>query len=175
MSIRRFLSRTFHFRPRGSELITDERAVQLYELQDRISYHFKDLSLLQEALTHRSIKVERGTSVRTNTRLEVLGDSILGLIVTEHLYQKFPSADKGELSARRAAMVSNDRLNEIGSMMGLIGYIEIGSSIQNQNEGKAKYIVADAVESLIAAIYLDGGEKAARSFVKREMIERGEG
>ncbi len=144
------------------------------ELEDRISYHFHDISLLQEALTHRSIKMERGISVRTNARLEVLGDAILGFVVMEHLYQKFPGADKGELTVKRAEMVSNDRLNEIGSRLELVKFIEIGSSIQNQNEGKAKYIVADALESLIAAIHLDDGHKAARSFVMREIVQ-GEG
>ncbi|MHC1709770.1 MAG: ribonuclease III family protein [Methanomassiliicoccales archaeon] len=150
--------------------MSEERAALLNELEDRISYHFHDVSLLQEALTHRSIKMERGISVRTNTRLEVLGDAILGFIVMEHLYQKFPGADKGELSGKRAEMVCNDRLNEIGSRLELVKFIEIGGSILNQNEGKAKYIVADALESLIAAIHLDDGHKAAWSFVIREIV-----
>jgi ribonuclease-3 len=174
MSIRKVLSRAFHLRASASSRIPEERALRLRELEGRIGYRFHDLSLLQEALTHRSIKVERGISVRTNTRLEVLGDSVLGLIVTNHLFEKLPQAEKGELSATRAAMVSNERLNEIGSRLGLMEFIEIGGSIQNQNEGKAKYLVADALESLIAAIHLDGGYKAACSFVKREMMDEGE-
>ncbi len=141
------------------------------ELEERIGYRFHDLSLLQEALTHRSIKVERGISIRTNNRLEVLGDSVLGFIVTNYFFEKLPEAEKGELSKRRAAMVSNDWLNQIGSRLELMKYVEIGSSIQNQNEGKAKYIVADALESLIAAIHLDGGYKAARSFVMKEVVD----
>lgn len=178
MSLAERIRELFHHRPAsrssGSELerTAEERLSQLKHLQERISYRFHDLSLLQEALTHRSIKVERGGTVRTNCRLEVLGDSILGLIVMEHLFEKYPEADKGDLSARRAAIVSNDMLNEIGSELELMKYIEIGCSIKNQNEGKAKYIVADAMESLIAAIHLDGGMKAARAFVEREIIDR---
>ena len=150
--------------------MSEEREALLNEPEDRISYHFHDISLLQEALAHRSIKVERGTSVRTNTRLEVLGDPILGFIVMEHLYQKFPKADKGELSVKRAEMVSDDRSNEIGSRLELVKFIEIGGSVRNQNEGKARYIVADALESLIAAINLDDGHRSAWSFVMREIV-----
>jgi len=88
----------------------------------------------------------------------------------EHLYQKFPKADKGELSVKRAEMVSDDRSNEIGSRLELVKFIEIGGSVQNQNEGKARYIVADALESLIAAIHLDDGHRSAWSFVTREIV-----
>jgi len=176
MTLRKFLTNIFHpqfwLRSRSSECISEERLMQLKELQDIISYHFNDLSLLQESLTHRSMKIERGASVRTNCRLEVLGDSILGFVVMDDLFQRFPEADKKELSTRRAEMVSNDRLNEIGSEIGLRGFVEIGSSIQKNTEGAAKYIVADAMESLIAAIHLDGGHEAARSFIKREIIDR---
>jgi len=177
MTLRKFLSSIFHpqfwLRSRSSEGISEERLMQLKELQDMVSYHFNDLSLLQEALTHRSIKVEKGPSIRTNCRLEVLGDSVLGFMVMEHLFQRFPEADKKELSTKRAEMVSNDRLNELGSELGLMRFVEIGNSIQKNTEGAAKYIVADAMESLIAAIYLDGGYKAAWSFVKRKIIDSG--
>jgi ribonuclease-3 len=180
MSIRKLFTKNFYLqlrlRPRspGSDQISQERLLLLGELQDLISYHFHDVSLLQEALTHRSIKVERGIEVRTNDRLEFFGDSLLGFMVTEHLLQQFPGANRAELTARRADIVSNDRLNALGFKLDLTRFIEIGNSIQKNQEGRAKYIVADAMESLIAAIYHDGGQKAAWAFVEREIIDREE-
>lgn len=139
-----------------------------------MDYWFNDRSLLLEAMTHRSVKAEKGPMVRTNLRLELLGDSILGCVITEYLYQKYPNANKKALTEMRKGLVSNEALNDLAFAKGdnerfLYDLIVKGGSIEH-NSSKAANMVADAVESIIAAIYLDGGLNEARTFIWQKVV-----
>jgi len=139
-----------------------------------LGFRFKDHSLLLEAITHRSVKAERGNSFRTNVRLEVLGDSILGYVVTDMIYRKYPYANKGEITDLRKRYVSNQALNALPLAKGVNGdflyeLIIKGGSIE-KNDNKAATMVADAIESIIAAIYLDRGMKEAKKFILSNIV-----
>jgi ribonuclease-3 len=125
-----------------------------------------DPALLQLALTHRSYAYEHG-GVPTNERLEFLGDSILGQAVTVMLYREFPSLDEGDLAKRRASLVSSVALAEIGRGIGLGEFIRLGrGEILTGGRDKGS-ILADTVEALIGAVYLDSGGEIATQLVLR--------
>jgi ribonuclease III len=126
-------------------------------------YAFRNFTLMQRALTHSSA---RGKAA-DNERLEFLGDRVLGLIVTEMLFKSYPEATQGELAVRLSALVSGTMCAEIAEEMELVPLIHADSGVRSQKGKKAKNVPADAVEALIAAIYLDGGLEAARKFVLR--------
>jgi len=154
----------------GSDGVID---LSLDVLEKAIDYKFKDRSLLKEAITHCSVKAENGVHVKTNVRLELLGDSILGFLVSDYLYRKYPEANKSNLTDKRKLLVSNDALNRLGFARGesgsfLYDLMIKGGSIEHNNN-RAVNMVADTVESIIAAIYLDRGLESARAFVM-EMI-----
>ncbi|MCI4657278.1 ribonuclease III [Cryobacterium zhongshanensis] len=125
-----------------------------------------DEGLLALALTHRSFAYENG-GVPTNERLEFLGDSILGQAVTVMLYRTYPLLDEGDLAKRRASLVSSVALAEIARGLGLGAYIRLGrGEILTGGRDKSS-ILADTVEALIGAVYLDTGADAATAFVLR--------
>ena len=137
------------------------------DLENAIGYRFRNISLLQNALTHSSYANERGhNSLLSNERLEFLGDSILGMLVADHLYRNFPDRPEGELTKMRADMVCEQALAQIAHRIGLGEHLLLGKG-EEQGGGRSRNsILADAVESIIAACYLDGGMDAARQFVK---------
>jgi len=132
----------------------------LVNLQDKIEFHFSDLSILDRALTHRSFNQEH------NERLEFLGDSILGLVVSEALWRDNPEATEGELSRMRANLVNRDTLADIAQEIDLGSYLRMGSGERKSGGKRRKSILADATEALIAAVYLDGGLEQSRKLVK---------
>lgn len=149
-------------------------------LQDRIGYRFRNAALLELALTHSSLAFERsepaGTPNRTtddNEQLEFLGDAVAGLIVTELLCKHFPEHREGDLTRMRALVVSGKRMSEAAVRMQLGGALHLGRG-EDSSGGRSKAaLLADAVEALVAAIYLDAGAsglKAARTFVEREIF-----
>lgn len=143
-------------------------------LESIVNYRFADRLLLLEAITHSSVKAERGPYVRTNIRLEVLGDSILGYVITDMIFRKHPTAKKGKITELRKAYVSNQALNNITLAKGARGHslydlIIKGDSINN-NSNKAATMVADTVESIIAAIYLDSGLEEATEFIMNKIV-----
>jgi ribonuclease III len=123
---------------------------------------FRDFTLMQRALTHSSA---RGKTY-DNERLEFLGDRVLGLVVTEMLFTAYPDATQGELAVRLSALVSGATCAEIAEQIGLVPLIHADSGVR-QAKAKARNVRADAIEALIAAIYLDAGLEAARSFILR--------
>ena len=128
--------------------------IQTFE--NSIGYTFKDKSLLQLALTHRS------ASKKNNERLEFLGDSILGFVVAEELFNRFPSASEGELSRIRAKLVNAESLVQLAKNMQFSTAINLGAG-ELKSGGKHKSsILADAVEAVIGAIYLDSGMETCR-------------
>jgi ribonuclease-3 len=137
-------------------------------LERRIKYTFSDRSYLTVALTHSSYCNEnrkRGFSV-SNERSEFLGDSILSVITAEFLFNRFPEADEGFLTRTRAALVCEDTLAHFANTIDLGDYMLFGKGESAASGGRhRKSTVSDAFEALIAAIYLDGGMKAAKDFV----------
>lgn len=129
-------------------------------MEDRIGYHFKDESLIKQALTHRS------TSGAHMERLEFLGDAVLGLIITAQLYEQFAHIAEGELTRIRATLVCKNGLLIIAGEWHLASYIHVGEGERNKTGNlKSTSIVANAVESVIGAVFMDGGWEAARSLV----------
>ena len=141
------------------------------ELEAAIGYRFKNISLLQNALTHSSYANERWhNSLKSNERLEFLGDSILGMVVAEYLYTTFPDRPEGELTRMRADMVCERTLATIAARIGLGQHLLLGNG-EEQGGGRSRdSILADAVESVIAASFLDGGMGAARAFIEKFVL-----
>ena len=141
------------------------------DLEEAIHYHFKNISLLQNALTHSSYANERWhNSLLSNERLEFLGDSILGMLVAEYLYENFPDRPEGDLTRMRADMVCEKTLAAVANRIGLGQHLMLGHG-EEQGGGRTRdSILADAMESVIAASFLDGGMEAALAFIRRFIL-----
>ena len=168
---------------RRSSAVPDVPETPADALQQRIGYRFRDPALLQLALTHSSVAFERGESAgqgvpnlttEDNEQLEFLGDAVVGVIVTELLCRHFPDRREGDLTRMRALLVSGKRMGEAGIRLQLGAALELGRG-EDGSGGRTKVtLLADAVEALVAAIYLDAGSaglKAARAFVEREIFQ----
>ena len=134
--------------------------------QSKINYKFKDPSLLELALTHSSYANEKGAH-RNNERLEFLGDSVLGFITAEYLFSAMPDMPEGELTKLRSAAVCEKSLAGFAREIGLGSHLLLGKGELHTGGAERPSILSDAFESVIAAIYLDGGIEAAREFVLR--------
>lgn len=140
-------------------------------LEEAIGYRFRDITLLQNALSHSSFANERfHNSLKSNERLEFLGDSVLGMVVAEHLYRTCPDRPEGELSRSRADMVCENSLAVIARKLGLGEYLLLGHGEAISGGKNRPSILADAVESVIAAIYLDGGFAPAKEFIHKFVL-----
>ena len=141
------------------------------DLETAIGYRFQNITLLQNALTHSSYANECWhDSLKSNERLEFLGDSILGMVVAEHLYKTFPDRPEGELTRMRADMVCEASLAGIAEQLGLGKHLMLGNG-EEQSGGRSRdSILADAVESVIAASFLDGGMAAAEGLIRRFVL-----
>ena len=124
-----------------------------------LNYRFTDPDLAQRALTHRS------ANQLNNERLEFLGDSLLGYIVAEFLYDNYPDASEGQLSRMRSSLVKKESLVTIARDLHLGEYISLGSGELKSGGNQRDSILADAVEAIIAAVYLDGGIQACKPLV----------
>ncbi|MBK6657873.1 MAG: ribonuclease III [Proteobacteria bacterium] len=131
-----------------------------------LGYAFRDESLLTRALTHRSV------GARHNERLEFLGDALLGMVVAEHLFSQFPDADEGQLTRTRATLVNRESLAEVGRGLELGDLIRLGEGELKSGGWRRDSILANAVEALLGAIYLDGGMDACRDTVLRLLATR---
>ena len=140
-------------------------------LEQALGYTFRDKSLLRNALTHSSYANEiYHESLLSNERLEFLGDSILGMVVAEFLYRSFPDWPEGELTRMRADMVCENTLAEIAHQLDLGRHLLLGHG-EEQGGGRSRNsILADAVESVLAASFLDGGFPAARGIIERLVL-----
>ncbi len=141
------------------------------DLEAAIGYRFHNITLLQNALTHSSYANERWhNSLKSNERLEFLGDSVLGMVVAEYLYKTFPDRPEGELTRMRADMVCEKTLAGVASRIELGQHLMLGNG-EEQGGGRTRdSILADAVESVIAASFLDGGMDAARKFIEQFIL-----
>ncbi len=142
-------------------------------LEERIGYQFQDRSLLENALTHSSYANEhRGAGMPSNERLEFLGDSILGLIVADHLYRSRPDLPEGDLTRIRAALVCEGSLVEVAKALDLGSYLRLGKGEEAGGGRHRPSIQADAVEAMLAAVYLDGGIGQVRKLVHSLILKQ---
>ena len=141
------------------------------DLETAIGYRFRNIQLLQNALTHSSYANERWhNSLLSNERLEFLGDSVLGMLVAEYLYRNFPNRPEGELTRMRADMVCEQTLAAAANRIGLGRHLLLGHG-EEQGGGRGRNsILADAMESVIAACFLDGGIEAALQVVQKFIL-----
>ena len=141
------------------------------ELEKAIGYQFRNITLLQNALSHSSYANERWhDSLKSNERLEFLGDSVLGMVVAEHLYRTFPDRPEGELTRMRADMVCEKTLAKVANTLDLGNHLLLGKGEEQGGGRSRESILADAVESVIAACYLDGGMTAAVQFIQKFIL-----
>ena len=141
------------------------------DLETALGYRFHNITLLQNALTHSSYANERWRdSLASNERLEFLGDSILGMITAEHLYRTFPQRPEGELTKIRADLVCEGALARVANRLHLGDYLLLGHGEEQGGGRHRDSILADAVESILAAAYLDGGFSAASDLIHRFIL-----
>ena len=141
------------------------------DLEAAIGYQFSNITLLQNALTHSSYANERyHNSLMSNERLEFLGDSVRGMVVAEHLFRNFQDRPEGELTRMRADMVCERALANVANRLGLGQHLLLGHGEERFGGRGRDSILADAVESVIAATYLDGGMEAAVAFIRKFIL-----
>ena len=136
----------------------------LEELQEKIGYHFKNLEWLEVAMTHSSYANEMKHSTQYNERLEFLGDAVLSIIVSDYLFNNY-SAQEGDLTKLRAALVCEKSLDVIARSLDLGKHLDLGKGEEMTGGRHRPSILADAFEALISAIYKDGGIEPTRDFV----------
>ncbi|OHA00358.1 MAG: ribonuclease III [Candidatus Sungbacteria bacterium RIFCSPHIGHO2_02_FULL_47_11] len=143
------------------------------QFEEKLALKFNNKDLLQQALTHRSYLNERPSfCLGHNERLEFLGDAVLELVVTEELYGRFPEKPEGELTSFRAALVNSKMLSDVSVDLGINEFLLLSRG-EAKDTGRARqFILANAFEALVGAIYLDQGYGAASSFIKRVLLGR---
>ena len=141
------------------------------ELEKKLNYTFKNSSLLKNALTHSSYANEnRAEGISSNERLEFLGDSVLGFVTAKHLYSMQPTLSEGKMTRLRAELVCEQSLHGVALDLDLGRYLRMGHG-EEKNGGRTRpSILADAVEAVIAAMFLDGGIAAPESFIERMIL-----
>lgn len=151
------------------------RAEAVAALVDRLGHPFADPALLERALTHSSVgegaDKAAGKPARHNERLEFLGDRVLGLLVAERLHHDFPEADEGELSSRLHALVDKHACGRVGERMGVGAAMRLSPGETKTGGRRKEGVVADAMEALLAAVYMDAGIEAARAVFDRAWAE----
>lgn len=148
------------------KIMTDKQLEEKFDrFEERIGYKFKNRSLLHEALSHSSYANEAKKNRNSNERLEFLGDSVLSIIVSEHLFNHFKHLPEGELTKIRASLVCEKALFEFSKQIRLGDFILLGKGEENTGGRNRPSIVSDAFEAVIAAVFLDGGMDSAREYV----------
>lgn len=140
------------------------------ELAERLGYKFAKPELLEQALTHPSLSggsSKRKTSGADYERLEFLGDRVLGLVIAEWLFEKYPNAREGELAKRHAALVNRDALRLVADEIGLGPYLRLAGGEKPGSARKNLATLPDAMEAVLGALYCDGGLKVAATFIHR--------
>ena len=146
---------------------------KLMELEEKTGYHFNNRELLGRAMTHSSYANEnRFKGCQSNERLEFLGDSVLGMVTADYLFRAHPDLPEGDLTRTRAALVCEESLVEVARAWGLGEYLRLGKG-ENAGGGRRRpSIQADAVEAVLAAVYLDGGIGSARKIIQKYILDR---
>ena len=155
--------------------MANARAEAVAALVDRIGHAFNDPALLERALTHSSVgegaDKAAGKPARHNERLEFLGDRVLGLLVAQRLHNDYPAADEGELSSRLHALVDKHACGRVGERLKVGDALRLSPGETKSGGRRKEGVVADAVEALLAAVFLDGGLDAARAMFDRAWAE----
>ncbi len=158
------------FRPE-KKIFISESLIQ--ELEQKFNYTFINKLLIIQALKHRSyLSINGEDRLSSNERLEFLGDSVLGLVVTEHLFKNFPGKEEGDLTSIKSLVVSRKVLAKIANNLQLGKYILMNEAEERAGGRKRPSIVADAIEAITGAIYLDGGLDSAVAFVNSTILSR---
>ncbi len=145
---------------------------RLNELEERIGYQFENRDLLFDAMTHSSYANEhRIEKKRCNERLEFLGDAVLEVVSSDHLYHRHPDLPEGELTKLRASMVCEPTLALCAGEIELGKYLRLGKGEEATGGRERNSVVSDAMEALIGAIYLDGGFASAKEFIHRFVLD----
>lgn len=140
-------------------------------IENKLEYSFKDRQILQKALTHSSYANEnKDKHLDSNERLEFLGDSVLGMIVARTIFTKYPNMPEGKMTKLRAQLVCEEALHRIALELNLGEYIRLGRGEERSGGRERVSILADAVEAIIAAMFLDGGIDVAEDFIKRYVL-----
>ena len=154
---------------KNGEQKQSEKAKQLEKLQQNIGYKFTNIKLLEKALTHTSYAYEH--EIESNEKLEFLGDSILEFVSSDYLYHNYPKLKEGEMTKVRAAVVCESSLYKVAKLHNFSDFLYIGKSEQLTKGNEKPAILADSVEAVIAAMYLDGGLEPAQKFITENLKE----
>ena len=142
-------------------------------LEKKLQYTFKNREFLSEALNHSSYANEhRNAGVSSNERLEFLGDSVLGFVTAEFLFKTYGKLPEGDLTRMRAALVCEQSLFEVAKLLGLGQYLRLGKGEEAGGGRERQSILADAVEAVFAAVYLDGGMENVRTLIYRVLLSK---
>jgi len=162
-----------HLKKEGRSLNSQEKRLEeLKEFQGKIGYFFKDIKLLNAALTHSSYANENGLSVCDyNERLEFLGDAVLEIVTSEYFYVQFPDYPEGMLTKIRAKVVQGKILAEYAAGISIGKFVLLGKGEESSGGRNRVSILADTFEAVAGAIYLDGGYLPARDFVLKFIVE----
>lgn len=147
--------------------------MEFKDLEKKLDLNFKNKDLLTQAFTHRSYLNENpGFKLEHNERLEFLGDAVIELIVTEHLYKEYPDQPEGVLTNWRAALVNAKMLSQLGEELGFNGFLLLSKG-EAKEEGKARaYILANTFEALLGALYLDSGYAPCDQFIIKHLLPK---
>ena len=141
-------------------------------LEETLGYRFQEPSLLENALTHSSYANEHhGGHLQSNERLEFLGDSVLGMVVADYLYRNLPALPEGDLTRIRASLVCENNLVVVAGQWNLGAYLKLGKGEESCGGRERPSIRADAVEAVLAAVYLDGGIAQARKIIQKFILD----
>lgn len=162
-------------------LFAKTRFKRYSKLEHRLGYRFKDLQLLDRALTHRSYiyapengsaDTPRNESLAANERLEFLGDSVLGMVTSQFLYENFPDKSEGDLTKLKATLVSEATLARIAKSISLGKYLNLSEEEEKSGGRERISIISDAFEAVIGAIYIDGGLASAEKVIRNQILKR---
>lgn len=156
---------------RQVESPSPERSFDIRKLEEALGYPLRNPKLFYQALLHRSYLQFLSDTTTSNERLEYLGDSILNLVVSEYVFHHYPDADEGELTKMRARLVNRKALAVYAKQIRLWDFMLVSSSTAQSVGRGSETILADALEALIAALYLDGGYRRAQEFVRKQILQ----
>jgi ribonuclease-3 len=150
-------------------MAAERKNADVAELMERLGHKFGTPALLHDALTHPSLAGmrPRKKSAMPYERLEFLGDRVLGLVIAEWLYEKYPDSNEGDLAKRHAALVNREALRAVAKEIGLGNFLRLARGEEASASRKNLATLPDAMEAMLGALYLDGGMKAARNFIHR--------
>ncbi len=154
------------------KVLPSEQLARLRELEDKIGYRYRDISLLRNALVHSSyVNESELEGLEDNERLEFVGDAVLQFVVSEYLYRANPQESEGFLTVVRSSMVARKHCAAMAKQLGLSDYLLVGKGERKVAGGVKKSSLANAFEALVASVYFDGGVAEAKRFILR-MLER---